>query len=476
MTADDISLVHNQALQEEKKLRELLRSTPSESAEAQALRDVIRQLHSSVIAKDPLFAARVDVEQSLWKSCYYKRIEDFRKRIRKYANAAVASGDALSREHLHRICQSFGRFLTDASAFYAGMLSSFETQLHFPERSTHQSLTSADCDRLSLSIHRCLIFMGDLARYRELHSESSTKDWSKAEAHYQKALEAMPHGGNPHNQMAVLATYTDAECVAVYRYCRSLLIAQPFMTARENLALLFEKNRQKMVEEAEFMAARGTAKTRTQHASAKAMAAAAAAGIPCMPSGKLTGLSQSRGPGGRGNTGVLLKSFLRRFVRLHGILFTAESDGMTEFGTMYAAVINDFRTLLYYSAFGDALLLKMVVICTFTVITAAQPRDISSPPSQAMDDSARATCLSWALALAYGIAAQIGGHVRTHNPQWVPPLSRSSSSTSEEALDASGSTATTAAGGGTTGVTGAATTGGINGAAGATGSSAGEGG
>lgn len=60
-----------------------------------------------------------------------------------------------------------------------------------------------------------------------------------------QALAVLPTSGNPHNQLAVLATYTDAECVSVYRYCRSLMIASPFQTAHENLTLLFEKNKQK---------------------------------------------------------------------------------------------------------------------------------------------------------------------------------------------------------------------------------------
>lgn len=84
-------------------------------------------------------------------------------------------------------------------------------------------------------------------RYRELHSESSRKDWSQAEKWYYQAIDTLPANGNPHNQLAVLATYTEAECVAVYRYCRALLCEQPFPTAKENLALLFEKNKQNMV-------------------------------------------------------------------------------------------------------------------------------------------------------------------------------------------------------------------------------------
>lgn len=46
-------------------------------------------------------------------------------------------------------------------------------------------------------------------RYRELHSESSRKDWSQAEKWYYQAIDTMPANGNPHNQLAVLATYTE---------------------------------------------------------------------------------------------------------------------------------------------------------------------------------------------------------------------------------------------------------------------------
>ncbi|CAN0422107.1 unnamed protein product, partial [Hapterophycus canaliculatus] len=95
------------------------------------------------------------------------------------------------------------------------------------------------------SINRCFIFLGDLARYRELHGENSVKDWTTAERYYHQALAVLPTSGNPHNQLAVLATYTDAECVSVYCYCRSLMIESPFQTAQENLTLLFEKNKQK---------------------------------------------------------------------------------------------------------------------------------------------------------------------------------------------------------------------------------------
>lgn len=60
-----------------------------------------------------------------------------------------------------------------------------------------------------------MVFLGDFARYRELHNQKSKKDFSRAEGYYHKAIAIMPQRGNPHNQLAVLATYADAECIAV---------------------------------------------------------------------------------------------------------------------------------------------------------------------------------------------------------------------------------------------------------------------
>jgi protein SMG7 len=79
----------------------------------------------------------------------------------------------------------------------------------------------------------------------------SQKDWSKAAAYYQQALYLIPDNGNPHNQLAVLATYADDDFNAVYRYFCSLAVLHPFLTARDNLIVLFEKNRIKSEEKPE---------------------------------------------------------------------------------------------------------------------------------------------------------------------------------------------------------------------------------
>ncbi len=96
-----------------------------------------------------------------------------------------------------------------------------------------------------LTCHRCLIFLGDLERYYQLVGEGR-RNWLKAERYYRQALQLLPENGNPHNQLAVVATYTNNNLSAVHRYFRSLAVrGQPFTTALQNLKLIFEKNQSK---------------------------------------------------------------------------------------------------------------------------------------------------------------------------------------------------------------------------------------
>lgn len=96
-------------------------------------------------------------------------------------------------------------------------------------------------------------------------------------------------------QLAVLATYSDAECVAVYHYCRSILSLNPFSGGFENLSLLFAKNAVSM---RTLMA---------QH-----------------DKPKYNPLARGLGSTGKSKKASVppLKHFLTQFVHLHGQLFT----------------------------------------------------------------------------------------------------------------------------------------------------------
>lgn len=54
-----------------------------------------------MLFQDPIYAASKDMEQNLWKTCFYRKIEEFRKRIRKYAAAASSAETKCVLARLH---------------------------------------------------------------------------------------------------------------------------------------------------------------------------------------------------------------------------------------------------------------------------------------------------------------------------------------------------------------------------------------
>ncbi|KAL0041131.1 hypothetical protein WJX77_005802 [Trebouxia sp. C0004] len=210
----------------------------------------LRLAYESLLFLDYTGAQAREVEPALWKSVFYRPIEEFRRRIK----AAAVAGEK-GRAPLQKVKLTFGRFLQDAALFYRQLacklqaaygavgFSLEEAQLQTaPAVPDHQYILQ-DCKP---SVYRCLICLGDIFRYETSVLQSqSKKDWSAAAKHYRLAMNVYPSGGNSYNQLAVLATYNEDDLAAVYYYFRSLAAAKPFAIARENLVLLLEQIRVK---------------------------------------------------------------------------------------------------------------------------------------------------------------------------------------------------------------------------------------
>lgn len=248
-------------------------------------------------------------------------------------------------------------------------------------------------------IHRTLIYLGDIARYQELHSERAEKDFTHAEEHYLKALAVVPGSGNPHNQLGVIAQASKAECVAVYRFCRALMATHKFANAaEENLANLFNSNKEAVQHAGPGQDIEARLKALSRSNSRKKRAA----------------ISRERAD--------IIQHVLRRFIRLHGILFQKQSDRATGssssgkgskvkaaaqraivredlnadvggFLHLLPSTLIDITHLLQASCFSDSLLLNLVVVCIFSVDNA---RALHRPTSVVL-----------ALALLFGLMAKI---------------------------------------------------------------------
>ncbi|KAK9905112.1 hypothetical protein WJX75_009845 [Coccomyxa subellipsoidea] len=374
-----------------------------------AVRTQLRTAYEAFLLQDYHGAQDKQAEQCLWKTTMYAVIEEFRRRIK----IALAGGDDTKDNYL-KARKACLLFLNEASLFYALLVLKLQAaygsvgfQLDFADQAALDAalgsallpprVATLDC---RISVYRCLICLGDLARYYTLiEGGLNKKDWSKAEKYYLQAVSVFPEGGNSFNQLAVLATYSDAALPAVYFYYRSLAVAHPFQVARENLLLLFEQNR------VHYEQLAGSAGQGTGGGSGGRATAGRGRGRNRDPA------QQQQKP--RIPIAALLPKLSIRFVRVHGVLFT--KINMDTFGDVLAGAFADLDDLLSRAPVArggngearrsDAMLMQLAAMCMFVAWNINY-----APPDQRPGYSEvlqRAELRRHVLALAYGYAAAL---------------------------------------------------------------------
>ncbi|KAK1276523.1 Protein SMG7 [Acorus gramineus] len=315
----------------------------------------MRENYETIILEDHDFSELHEVEYALWQ-LHYKRIEEFRAHIN---NSPSSAGLVMSQggrsparpERVRKILSIFKGFLSEATGFYHGLILKIRARYGLPLGFLSDGVEgqivmgkdekkSGEMKKGLMSCHRCMIYLGDLARYKGLYGEgdSVSCEYAAASSYYIQASCMWPSSGNPHHQLAILASYSGDDLVAIYRYFRSLATETPFSTARDNLIIAFEKNRQ--------------------------IYSQLPANIKISKMKTTTGQMNGKGRG-RGHTKIFAKdsevesdsfkevepsisenykAFSTRFVRLNGILFTRTS--LETFGEIFSAIISDLYELL----------------------------------------------------------------------------------------------------------------------------------
>ncbi|XP_059646121.1 nonsense-mediated mRNA decay factor SMG7-like [Cornus florida] len=340
----------------------------------------MRENYEAIVLEDHAFSEQHEIEYALWQ-LHYKRIEELRAQL----SAAIASSGSSTYQNgkaptrsgpvpITKIRSQFKTFLSEATGFYHDLmvkirgkyglpLSYFSDGLENHIVSFKDGNKSAEVKKGLMSCHRCLIYLGDLARYKGLYGEGESKarDFAAASSYYVQASSLWPSSGNPHHQLAILASYSGDELVAAYRYFRSLAVDNPFTTARDNLIIAFEKNRQS------YSQLLGDSKTSSVKAE------------------RVRITSEGRGKGETRPSLVkekpssmldTFKAFSIRFVRLNGILFTRTS--METFGEVFSLSKSDLLELLSsgpdeeYNFGSDAadcglVIIRLIAILIFTV-------------------------------------------------------------------------------------------------------------
>ncbi|KAE9596306.1 putative telomerase activating protein Est1 [Lupinus albus] len=313
----------------------------------------MRDNYETIILEDHAFSEKHNIEYALWQ-LHYKRIEE----LRAHLNAALTSVSSKSSQggkgpvrpdRITKIRLQFKTFLSESTGFYIDLIMKIRAKYGLPlgyfEDSENwivmekDGKKSAEMKKGVISCHRCLIYLGDLARYKGLYGkgESIKREFAAASSYYLQAASLWPSSGNPHHQLALLASYSGDEVGTIYRYFRSLAVDSPFTTARDNLIVAFEKNRQSYSQLC---------------GDVKALAAKESSGQLTGKGRKVEAKLATRGTGveacpkkeGASNIQEAYKSFCTCFVRLNGILFTRTS--LETFSEVLSLVTSGLHMLL----------------------------------------------------------------------------------------------------------------------------------
>lgn len=247
----------------ESKLKAQLKFKHPDEKVVKPIRRELQDRYVRIVLCDGQLAARVGAEGSLWKLCFYKRIDEFRRALAKSHEQISDPAKSVAAEQvLAATTREFSRFLDKSAAFYLAFLqrAAVGCRLALPgyERSpqapwppcletgeSNEKISSEQRQSLVATCYRCLIYLGDLERYRgSCQREISAHDWTAAEQHYSTALLLRPYSGNPHNQCGVIANYRGDDLSGFYHYFRAILCDDPYLPqARANLEMICRKNR-----------------------------------------------------------------------------------------------------------------------------------------------------------------------------------------------------------------------------------------
>eukprot|EP00047_Mylnosiga_fluctuans_P021386 m.104247 g.104247 ORF g.104247 m.104247 type:complete len:706 (+) comp8879_c1_seq2:206-2323(+) len=231
-----------QLLSLEKQLKTAMQDSEPMQPPLVQLRNELRDRYEELLFLDYDYACEVDVETRLWKNAFYRQIEEFRKLIRKRS----ASGHGVD-----AAIRAFRGFLAIASGFYMALLA--RASIFFAIDGVLVDLPQLGLDgaiarrpnplqatQPGLDMcHRCLVYLGDIARYAEQQADGD-RSYRASRHSYEQALRLMPDNGAPHNQLAVLCTYGGDYPGAAYHYARSIMTARPSINAADNLARVLD--------------------------------------------------------------------------------------------------------------------------------------------------------------------------------------------------------------------------------------------
>eukprot|EP00116_Pleurobrachia_bachei_P001679 sb/3461941/ len=198
----------------------------------------LRQELASVVSCAMMFDLESCNEQQaealLWKDVFYQLIQHYR------SAAGKASMDSVKA----KLTQQLEEHLGEAVSFYNMLVR--QIQKRYNVNYKHPTAGHSRSQVLALLLlHKIFLWVGDLFRY--LAQAREVDEWGQARTYYLMAQTLAPRNPRPYHQLALLGKYAHRRLHAVYYFCLSLLVRNPFPQSREMLMNTLVELRRKSV-------------------------------------------------------------------------------------------------------------------------------------------------------------------------------------------------------------------------------------
>jgi len=179
-------------------------------------------------------------EEYLWRKTFYDIIQKLKMDKKALSsNCLLASVYAA---HLQGALGFYHRLLVKLRNRYGISLNGIIDWIGGRFNSEIQVVPEDQKDWAFKACQRCLIYLGDIARYQlDISPES---DEGQAERYYHLAILLDSTNGMPHNQIGTLKLNQSLLCESCYHYMCCILSQTPFDGSEENLKRVLEKHNQ----------------------------------------------------------------------------------------------------------------------------------------------------------------------------------------------------------------------------------------
>ncbi|KAI9025580.1 hypothetical protein DFJ74DRAFT_44017 [Hyaloraphidium curvatum] len=239
----EIERLYADAQLAEHRLKELEKENRDPNA-IRGSRAMLLLLYESLMLTSVSFAENNAIEDKLWIRVIYPVIEELRGHVRRAQETSSAD--------LHLKSRDLTIALDEAEAIYSNLILElrlregldFEGLVRLGVKRFLEGETGVpgDPENTLTGVHRALIRLGDIARYRSRASNAllpeSPRDTAVAHSLYQRAFVVNPISGRPQSQLP-LAISDDHPFAMTYWYCLSMASTQPFVSALANLRSMF---------------------------------------------------------------------------------------------------------------------------------------------------------------------------------------------------------------------------------------------